>query len=250
LNEASFHSALTAVLFAAAVMTWGVLSLVTAPYGRHVRKGWGPTVSQRWAWMVMESPAVLAFAGVYSIGHRWLDPAPLALFALWQLHYVHRTFVYPLRIRGNAWPVTVIALGFGFQCVNSYLNARQLSELGAYPIQWLLDPRFIAGAALFGVGMWMNRRADAALRRLRSPGETGYRIPRGGLFERVSCPNYLGEILEWFGWAVATWSWAGLAFAVYTLANLGPRAVAHHRWYQRTFPDYPADRRALIPFLW
>jgi protein-S-isoprenylcysteine O-methyltransferase Ste14 len=91
--------------------------------------------------------------------------------------------------------------------------------------------------------------SDRALRALRAPGESGYAIPRGGAFEWVSCPNYLGELLEWFGWAIATWSIAGLAFALYTAANLGPRALAHHAWYRERFPGYPPRRRALIPFV-
>ena len=95
----------------------------------------------------------------------------------------------------------------------------------------------------------LDLRADSILRNLRTPGESSYKIPRGGLYERISCPNYLGEILEWLGWALATWSLAGLAFAVYTIANLGPRAISHHRWYQREFDDYPGDRKALIPYL-
>jgi protein-S-isoprenylcysteine O-methyltransferase Ste14 len=65
----------------------------------------------------------------------------------------------------------------------------------------------------------------------------------------VSCPNYLGEMLEWFGWALATWSIAGLAFALYTVANLLPRALQHHRWYRAKFADYPADRKALVPYV-
>ena len=74
-------------------------------------------------------------------------------------------------------------------------------------------------------------------------------IPRGGLYERITAPNYFGEILEWTGWAIATWSWAGLAFAVYAVANLGPRAFANHRWYHERFPDYPPERKVLIPYL-
>ena len=65
----------------------------------------------------------------------------------------------------------------------------------------------------------------------------------------MSCPNYLGEIIEWVGWAVATWSLAGLSFAVWTAANLIPRAWQHHRWYRAEFPDYPKERKAVIPFL-
>jgi protein-S-isoprenylcysteine O-methyltransferase Ste14 len=66
----------------------------------------------------------------------------------------------------------------------------------------------------------------------------------------VSSPNYLGEITIWLGWALATWSLPGLAFAFWTVANLLPRARANHTWYRQTFPDYPAERKALIPKVW
>ena len=102
---------------------------------------------------------------------------------------------------------------------------------------------------IFLVGYGINLAADRTLRGLRRAGETGYQIPQGGLYRWVSCPNYLGEIIEWCGWALATWSLPGLAFATYTAANLGPRAIANHRWYRQAFPDYPRNRRALIPGL-
>jgi protein-S-isoprenylcysteine O-methyltransferase Ste14 len=108
----------------------------------------------------------------------------------------------------------------------------------------------VPGVALFGLGQWINHQSDAILLALRAPGETGYKIPTGGLYRWVSCPNYLGELIIWTGWAVATWSSAGLSFAVYTFANLAPRAAANHRWYREQFPDYPPERRALIPFIW
>ncbi len=250
MNEPLLHAWLTAGLFLLAPVTAVVLTRVSAPYGRHVRGGWGPALPSRWAWMLMESPAVLAFALVYAAGRHRAELVPLLLLALWQLHYVHRTFIYPfLGPGGRPWPLVVVGLGFAFQCWNSYLNARFVSELGSYPVAWLGDPRFLAGVAVFGLGLTLNHRADAILRRLRAPGESGYRIPRGGVYELVSCPNYLGEILEWIGWALLTWSPAGLAFALYTVANLAPRAVTHHRWYRETFPDYPRERRALIPYL-
>jgi protein-S-isoprenylcysteine O-methyltransferase Ste14 len=65
----------------------------------------------------------------------------------------------------------------------------------------------------------------------------------------VSCPNYLGEIVEWTGFALLTWSLPAVSFAAWTVANLVPRALAHHRWYRERFPDYPRRRKALIPGL-
>ena len=66
---------------------------------------------------------------------------------------------------------------------------------------------------------------------------------------KLQVHDYLGEILEWAGWALATWSLAGSDFAVFTLANLLPRALANHGWYQKEFADYTSSRRALIPYL-
>jgi hypothetical protein len=53
----------------------------------------------------------------------------------------------------------------------------------------------------------------------------------------------------WTGFAIAAWSLPAVAFVIYTIANLAPRAVANHRWYHDKFPNYPAERRALIPFV-
>jgi steroid 5-alpha reductase family enzyme len=118
-----------------------------------------------------------------------------------------------------------------------------------YPTTWLVDFRFIFGAVLFFGGWYVNVRADALLSRLKTEGGDEYRVPHGSLYELVSCPNYLGEIVEWTGWAILTWSLAGLSFALYTAANLVPRALSNHRWYQQQFPDYPGRRKAVVPFV-
>jgi protein-S-isoprenylcysteine O-methyltransferase Ste14 len=234
-----------------AAVTLAALTFVTAPYGRYARDGWGPTIPSRAGWIVMESPAVLAFVAFYLLGSHRAAPAPIALLALWQTHYVHRALVFPFAMRttGKTMPAVITAMGFAFNVFNAWINARWISELGDYPARWLVDPRFMAGAAVFLTGLAINVRADRRLCALRAPGETGYKIPRGGLHEYVSSPNYLGEIIEWLAWALATWSLPGLAFAVYTIANLGPRAMHHHTWYRRTLPGYPARRKALVPFI-
>ena len=67
---------------------------------------------------------------------------------------------------------------------------------------------------------------------------------------REDFADYLGEVMAWAGFAVMTGAPAAWAFAVYTVANLAPRAGAHQTWYRQTFTDYPKERRALIPFVW
>lgn len=251
MTEAALHRTLTYGYIALAVATFVALSFITAPYGRHARKGFGSFVPERLGWFLMESPAVFVWAAIYFLGSHRFELGPLVLFAVWQTHYVQRAVVFPLRIRPNAkgTPLTIVLSAVGFNVFNAYINARWISELGSYPASSLIEPHFFLGFASFMFGLVLNVRADGTLARLRAPGETGYKIPRGGAFELVSCPNYAGEILEWVGWAVMTWSLAGFAFALYTAANLVPRARAHHAWYRSKFDDYPKERRALVPYL-
>jgi hypothetical protein len=239
-------------LFAMAPVTWLALTQITAPYGRHTRLGWGPQLSSKVGWVLMEAPASLAFAAIFALGAHRAQSAPLALLAVWQAHYVHRAFIYPLRRRGGdkPMPLAIVGMGAGFNLLNAYVNARWLSHFGDYDAAWLLGPRFVAGAALFAAGLATNLWSDHVLAHLRRPGESGYKIPQGGLYRWVSCPNYLGELAEWSGWAVATWSLPGLAFALYTASNLVPRAVSNHRWYRQTFADYPPERKAIVPLLY
>ncbi|MDP8223295.1 MAG: DUF1295 domain-containing protein [Candidatus Lernaella stagnicola] len=242
------------------VVAWSALSLLIflyllarpAPYGRHQRAGWGPGIRARAGWLWMELPAVLAFAVFFVMGLSRVGVVTLSFFLIWQFHYVYRTFIFPARLPATTktMPLTIVLSGFVFNVANAYLNGRYLFELGpAYPLAWFSDPRFVIGTATFTVGFLIHSRSDAALIRLRREGG-GYRVPHGGLFRFISCPNYFGEILQWGGWALLTWSPGGLVFFIWTAANLLPRARAHHQWYQRTFADYPARRRAVIPFLW
>jgi 3-oxo-5-alpha-steroid 4-dehydrogenase 1 len=250
MTEAALHAWLCWGLIGAALLVFFLLQWIDAPYGRHERKGWGPTMPTRWMWVVMESPACVGFAILFFLGRHRFELVPLILLGLWQLHYFHRTFIYPMRIRstGKRTPVLVALMGATFQSLNTYVNARFISELGEYAVSWLYDPRFIVGVLLFFVGRHINMQSDAILIALRKDNDD-YQIPRRGFYHWVSCPNYMGEIMEWTAWALMTWSLSGAAFAAWTVANLVPRAVAHHRWYQEKFPDYPKDRHAVIPFL-
>jgi protein-S-isoprenylcysteine O-methyltransferase Ste14 len=245
------RGALIGLLICAAVTAIALLR-ITAPYGRHVRRGFGATMSSTAGWLVMEAVAALGLPAMFLLGDRPADPASIAFLGMWEIHYLHRAFVFPFRRRGGGrpMPISVVAMAILFNAWNAYLNGSWLFSLGpARDASWLLDPRFLAGAPLFFAGLAINVHSDNILINLRKPGELEYRIPRGGLYRFVTMPNYLGELLEWLAWALATWSLAGLAFAVFTAANLVPRALANHKWYAARFPDYPKERRALIPFV-
>jgi 3-oxo-5-alpha-steroid 4-dehydrogenase 1 len=252
-NEQALFNGLLIGWFVLAAAVFVSLFFMVAPYGRHLRGGWGHTVGNRMGWVIMEAPAPVIFAVCFALGNSTSGATALVFLGLWEAHYLHRAFVYPLGLRGVARRMPLVVMGFGiiFNAGNGYLNGRYLFAFsGGYSSEWLGDPRFIAGLALFLAGFVINRQADRILRRLRRPGESGYQIARCGLYRWVSCPNYLGEITIWVGWAVATWSLPGLAFALWTVANLMPRARAHHAWYRQHFPDYPSERKVLVPGIW
>ncbi len=253
MSEGKINMLFILIGLAVATGVFVALFFVSAPYGRHIRKGWGPLIANQPGWVLMESPAALVFGALFAVGTVPKALPGLLFFAMWELHYVHRAFIYPWTIRDGKkkMPVAVMLMGLSFNLGNAYVNGRYLFSLSdGYSQSWLADPRFLAGVTLFLAGYIANRWADLTLRGLRRPGETGYRIPYGGLYRWVSCPNYLGEIVEWCGWALATWSLLGLAFAAWTFANLAPRARSHHAWYHACFPEYPAERKALIPWIW
>ena len=252
LNDARGVELLTWIWTGIAVVTAAVLLRIAAPYGRHARTGWGSAIPSALGWIVMECPSPILMTVFFATGSRTADPAARLFLALWVGHYVYRSFIFPWLGRGRkaAMPLGIVASAILFNTVNATLNGRWLFAVG--PERggaWLLDPRCLAGLVVFVAGFAIHVRADAALRALRVPGGGGYAIPRGGLFELVSCPNYLGEVVEWTGFAILTWSPTGLSFAVWTAANLVPRAIAHHRWYRERFPEYPDRRHAIVPWL-
>lgn len=248
-----FFDGLIVGWFVLAAAIFIALFFFTAPYGRHIRGGWGLTIGNKLAWVIMEAPAPLVFAVCLALGNRPITPVLFIFLCLWEAHYVHRAFIYPLGMVGRAkqMPAAIMISGIFFNTVNAYINGRYIYTFsGGYANDWLVDPRFIFGLVLFIAGFVVNRRADQILRTLRGPDESGYRIPYGNLYRWISCPNYCGEIIIWVGWAVATWSLPGLAFAVWTVANLVPRARSHHAWYRDHFPGYPPERKVLVPVVW
>lgn len=233
------------IVLGSALVVFPVLFFVPAPYGRHLRPGWGPVIPTRIAWLVMESVSVFVFAWAFWTASPFHDQfAAQWLTGLWLLHYLQRAFVFPFLMRGGGKPTPVVTMlmAIVFNSLNAWGN-------GAAIAPRTLDVKTVVGTLIFFAGFAINLHSDAVLRGLRKPGETGYAVPHGGLYRWVSCPNYLGEQLEWAGFAIAAWTFPALAFAIFTFANLFPRAVAHHRWYREKFPDYPKGRTAMIPFV-
>ena len=232
---------------ALAVVTAAALTRTTAPYGRHGRAGWGPTVGPRAAWFWMEISALVGIGACVAASDT-LTPHSVLVASIYGGHYVYRSLIYPMlsppsAARASIW---VVVMAFAFNVVNS-------SVLGGWGV--LLWPELglmlsdAVGLVLVVLGFTVHFTADAHLRGLRVNHGPGYHIPQGGLYRWVSCPNYLGELIQWLGLAVVMDALAGWTFFIWTAANLLPRAVQHHRWYIHRFQDYPSDRKAVLPGL-
>jgi protein-S-isoprenylcysteine O-methyltransferase Ste14 len=228
-----------------------VLMRIAAPYGRHGNAAPGPRVPASLGWLLMELPALIVFPAIALASGAADSPVLMLLLGLWFLHYGNRALVYPWRIRsGSPMPLVIVLSGVVFNVINgSFLGYGLTAWNPPLELTGLSDPRPWLGTLVFLAGFALNLQSDSILRGLRKSGEKGYRIPHGGAYRWVSCPNYLGELLEWTGWAIASWSLPGLAFVIWTAANLAPRALTHHRWYRDTFPDYPRNRKALLPYI-
>ena len=241
------------------LLVWSGIAVITfvllvtknirAPYGRHSNAQWGPVMDNKWGWFLMELPALIVMPVLALNGSQEPNTYVWLLVSLWILHYANRVIVFPFRLKtkGKKIPVLIVVSAFFFNMINGFINGYFLGTFS----QRILDvtaTHFVIGIFVFFIGMMINHKADTTLINLRKTSQ-GYQIPQGGLFKWVSCPNHFGEIIEWIGFAIVAWNLPALSFAVWTFCNLVPRTLNHHAWYKENFPDYPENRKAVIPGL-
>ena len=240
------------IWIAVAVFLFPLLLRVVQPYGRHTAANWGPLINNRLGWFLMELPALVVF-GYFIIFRSDLRNVVVVLPAiLWGIHYFHRVIIFPLQIRtrGKRIPMVIVIMAFFFNIINGTLNGYWLATFAPVsPFDMITILRITAGTAVFITGFIINKYHDYILINLRSERSEGYRVPDGGLFKYVSCPNFMGEIISWAGFALVAFNLPALSFLVWTCVNLISRAKDHHWWYIKEFPGYPKERKAIFPFL-
>lgn len=226
-----------------------VLFKIKAPYGRHSSQQWGPMISNKWGWFIMELPALVLMPLIAFMGSSAKNEVSYFLIGIWVLHYANRTLIFPFKLKtaNKKMPLVIVGSAVLFNGVNGFLNGYILG----YMQPKLLDPtsfHVLIGGIVFFTGMGINRWADRSLIALREK-QQGYKIPKGGLFEYISCPNHFGEIVEWVGFALIAWNLPAVTFAIWTFCNLSPRSLNHHEWYHNKFEKYPKNRKAILPYI-
>lgn len=238
----------TLIWIGIALLLFPVLLKVTAPYGRHSNRKWGYMISNKLGWFLMEAPSLFIFLYFVITTRNFANIIFLTASLFWLTHYFHRAIIFPLRIhtKGKKMPVLIVLFALLFNLVNATLNGYALANLipALTGWRWL---SYIAGVVLFLSGFIINQYHDKILIDLRKQNGNNYKIPFGGFFNKISCPNFFGEIIEWGGYAILCLNLPSLAFFVWTFVNLVPRAIDHHKWYRTTFSNYPLQRKAVFP---
>ena len=237
------------------------LYFVDAGYGKMRSEKWGPAINNKIGWFLMEMPVFLIVLYLWAMSpYNVTRRLPYVLFLLiFEFHYFQRSFIFPFLLKGKGqMPVVIMLFSVVWNIVNGYIQGFWLFHLAPrycpelYTPEWLYDPRFIIGTLVFFTGWIINMHSDHVIRHLRKPGDTNHYLPKKGLYKYVTSANYLGEITEWFGFAILTWSFAGLLFWWFTCCNLVPRANSIYHKYEKEFPD-EFDRKKLkriIPFIY
>ena len=239
-----------------ALFVFVALFFVTAGYGKFATKKWGPSVNNKIGWLIMEAPVFLVMCALWLQSSRRFEPALVAIFMIFQLHYFQRSFVFPFLLKGKSrMPLSIMLMGAVFNTLNGIMQGGWLfyiSPENRYPAEWLGSWQFIAGTIIFVAGFFINLRSDSIVRNLRKPGDTKHYLPKGGMYNYVTSANYFGEILEWTGFAILTWSWSGAVFAWWTFANLVPRANTIFKKYSIEFADEMKGKnlKRVIPFIY
>ncbi len=253
--QASFNILLLSMTVLA-VIVFVALYFVDAGYGRFYNKKWGPSINNKLGWIVMEVPVFIMMLVLWLVSDRVADIPRVIFLLFFQIHYFQRSFVFPFRLRGkSSMAISVVAMGVVFNLLNAVMQGGWIfyvSPQDYYTLSWLWSPQFIIGTLIFFTGMVINQHSDNIIRNLRKNGNSSYHLPKEGMFKYVTSANYFGELVEWIGFAILTWSWSGVVFAVWTFANLAPRAAKIHKRYKQDFPEEMKGRKVkrILPFLY
>lgn len=254
------------VMIGLAAVVFVSLYFVDASYGAFTTNKWGKTINNKLAWFLMEFPIFLAMLIIWLASPHRFETVPMVFLLIFEIHYFQRSLIFPWLMKGkkSQMSLSIMFTGIAFNILNAVMQGYWIffesfncnyTVLGySYTdIAWLRSPQFIIGLCIFILGFIVNLRSDYIIRHLRkSDDDNKHYLPSGFLFDYVTSANYLGELLEWLGFAILTWSLSGLVFFIWTFANLVPRANAIYKRYQKEFPEEMRQRhlKRVFPFIY
>ena len=157
---------------------------INAGYGKMRTEKWGPTISNRVGWCLMEVPVFLIMLYFYALSEVRTDIPYYVFFIFFEIHYLQRSFIFPFLIKGESqMPIVIMALSMLWNVLNGYIQGFWFFYLapryGMYSAHWIHSWQFILGATLFFAGMLINIHSDYVIRHLRKPGDTKHYLGKG-----------------------------------------------------------------------
>ncbi|KAF5279008.1 hypothetical protein FQA39_LY05686 [Lamprigera yunnana] len=172
----------------------------------------------------------------------------------WSVHYAKRLLetIFVHRFSHATMPI-----------LNLFKNCTYYWAFSAYVAYYtnhnLFTPPHVAqvifGLLLFSFSELGNLSIHLLFRNLRPAGISVRQIPKPDgllfnyLFQYVSCPNYTYEIVAWLGFSIMTSCVPALLFTLIGGYQMTVWALSKHRNYKKEFPEYPKNRKAIIPFI-
>jgi len=192
---------------------------------------------------------------IYSDQTRPIQFAQQVALACWTLHYAKRILESILVHRFSHGTMPLFP-NLPRNCGHYWAAGLYISYFVNHPL-FTSPPieRVYLGLGIFLVAELGNLITHVMLRNLRPEGSKERKIPRGFLFNYVSCPNYTFEVLAWVGFSILTQSVASVLFLVMGAGQMWFWAVDKHKRYKKDFdgkegrPQYPRGRKVMFPFL-
>lgn len=218
-----------------------------------------PVISSRISWIIQECPSVFVTLYYLLKYQSKLTKEKIIVISPFLIHYIQRSFIFPFVIHSSKnYPFELTLMAFSFCLFNSLIINRSVILFSDYDKNDYFS--IFCGILIMFFGMFINIYHDYSMSKQRTennkkPNSSHYIIPRGFLYEYISCPNYLGELTEWLGFILISKTFSSFVFFVSTFCNLFPRAIKYHQWYRTKFKDEFAKdeklsaRKAIIPFI-
>lgn len=187
-------------------------------------------------------------AKLASNGHSYTQTVAYALVVL---HYVKRELetLFVHRFSLDTMPIK-----------NIFKNSFHYWIIGGLMIAYFLyhplytetkSHAFVTAGAVVMVAMELgNLYSHIILMKLRPKGSRARGIPRGFLFEYVTCANYTFELAAWLMFCLFTQTLTAYVFLLVSGAQIAQWSLKKHLALKKEFGSEAPKRKKLIPFVW
>lgn len=227
-----------------------------------VFKDLGPQIGYRFVFLV-EYFGPMLFVLLYALRptfvfgaerHPWdwdKDKVALLGIACWLGHFLKREFetIFVHKFSRPTMPFFNLFKNCGYYWTFGAVIGYPLCDPGFTPPS---DEFVYTGLAIFIISEIGNLVCHLMLSNMRpKEGSNKRDIPRGFLFDLVSCPNYTFEVASWIGFSIMTMIHFSWLFTLLGFIQMAEWANKKHKGYMKEYEEYKGLRRKrIVPFIY